>query len=249
MNLQTIIKKNQEYRKAKKLCDEMYKELRNINNLINPDDLKEISFEEIKEIYGLIQYCINDKNIENQIKELYIAAKKEKYPILNKAHYYPIINELDFLTDEQKNKLDYALMQFHNGNIMTGSSRWMDLNFDKETTDKILEFLYNKGIISKTYHLKCRCGSFECRDEIITEEQYNKFIKYHSITSEQIDRMTDEERDKYEDNWHDGYFEVGCWNDGGYEVCNIDDWDNARKIIYYVNNTEPDRSLDDILDI
>lgn len=236
MWLQEIVKENEDYKKLKEECNKKYAKLKLINNGINLEEVKQLTYQQIKSLYELTKYCIEDDSIQNGLKEIYKEAKIKEYPILGKAHHYPILNELDFLTDKQKNEIDETLVRFYGGDIITNCSAWRDLKLTKEQTEKVLEFLYNKGLATRTYRILCECG---CSKKYITEEQYNKFVAYHSVKPE--------EYEKHESKWkEDGYFYIGCWNDGDREICSIEDLKRYAKPYCYELNAEPDSTYEEL---
>lgn len=251
MNFEQIIKENKQFNSWKDNLEKQIKnkelEIKKLNMTINANDFRQLAYDKAREVFNILKYNLEynteRKQFENILKEL----KIKKYPILNKGHYYPIINEMNFLTDKQKHDLDEFLERFENSYVMIGCSAWYNLKFDKGLEDKIFNFLYDNGIVQKTYAIYCTCGSPECSPRIITEEEYNKFIDYHSITQEDIDKMTDEEYEDYDKRWgEEGYFESGCWNDGDVEVCSIDDLKEHCRLYRYKNVTEANRKLDEI---
>lgn len=250
MNIKDILELNEKYNIYKtetelKLKEESLK-IEKLNKQLSIEEFTSLSYKEAKDVYTKLYYNLDYQNQRKQLEKLLQELKEKEYPILLKAHYYPIINEIDFLTDSQKNKLDTALFKFKNSYIMTESTIWYSV-FDINLSDKVLEFLYSNKIVSKTYSLSCTCGSDECTPDVITEEQYNKFIAYHSITEDEVNKMTDEEHEDYDKKWSkEGYFEVGCWNDGGYEICSIDDLKEHAELYKYFNNTKPDMTYENL---
>lgn len=244
--LQKFIENNKKYEAKEIQLQKEYKIVQEFNDKFDLDLLKNLPYEDMKKIYTMTRYSFNNEEQYRKLKKIYQEAKLKKYPILRRAHYYPIINDMDFLSDKQKKELDYALKAFEGSYINLDSTRWCDLKFNDQKTYKILEFLYNKKIIKKVYKLRCHCGSAECEDEYITEEEYKKFVEYHSITHEERNKWTKKEWDTYDKNFDVGYFEIPCWNDGGYEICNIKDWNNAPKSICYKNTSKPNCDLDNI---
>lgn len=250
MTLQEIIQYNEECEieidKFELHISNLKASLKNINSLLNLDDIKQLSYQEAKNIHKLLYWNTSDlqrQKIETIVKEL----KENEYPLLKKAHYYPVINEMNFLGDDQKNRLDKLLRDCCNSYIYTDSLGWLRLKFKKEITDKVFEFLLNKGIVEKSYIIKCDCGSDECYGETISQERYDEFVKYHSVTKEDKLKMSKEELDKYSIDWSDkGYIQVGCWNDDAKEIYDLKTFMNEVKLFAYKNVVKPDLSLENV---
>lgn len=245
MTLQELIKENTDHIewkiKMKEVISEQNKRINAINKSNFPlDEFKALSYLEAKKTYETIH-----QNLEHeqclQLEEVLEEIKINDYPALSIAHYYPVINEIDYLDANQKKQLDEVLRCFSNKNyLITTSSIWFELNFNEELTEKILNFLYKKGILQKNYAFYCSCGSEDCDPLIITREQYDKFIAYHSVTRSQFDNMTDEEKKDHNNRWEEGYFEVPCWNDGNKEICSIEDLQKNAKEYFYKIIAAPD---------
>jgi hypothetical protein len=251
--LQQLESKNKAYKLSKTELDKRIKGLEDtitaFNNSINLDEIhNNFTYQEIKHTYNNLKdnttYDFNKK-----FHDLLQRKKKATYTELSIAPNYPVINEMDFLTEDQKTGLDNLLAHsFDKGSyIMTGSSAWNKVfKYNHELTNKVLEFLHSKGILERAYKLRCACG--ECSGKNITQEQYDKFIAYHSITREQIDNMTDEEYKDFDKRWGDeGYFYVDCWNDGGFkEICTIEELKKEAKIGDYKNTTDRDLTYENL---
>lgn len=246
MNLKEIVNKNKEvnewYKNIEKQKEDKKKEIELINSEINTGDVKALEYDKAKEILQILKDNLTYnqlKDFKNILKEL----KIKKYPILNKAHYYPIINQIDFLNDKQKHDLDEVLYHFETKMIVQESRLWESLHYNKEAENKIFDFLYNNKIVKKTYIIY---GSDEFENTIVSEEQYNNFIKYHSVTKEEKENMTNEEYNNYENRWgNEGYFAVDT-DEGYLEIYTIKDLKKYAKPYYYELVAKADYSLDNI---
>jgi hypothetical protein len=246
MNLKGILVLNNEYTQWRKDMDiqieSRRKQIEYTNEAEFPiDEFRSLNYDEAKKVFEVIKNNLDFQNQRKQLEKTLEEIKNKEYPILNKAHYYPVLNEIDFLTDKQKHELDKVLYRFKNRYIMTHSTAWGELRFDSNLTKRVFEFLYDKGIVQKNFILRCHCNDGECSPVIISEERYKKFIDYYSITKEEINKMTAEELLDYENRWSkEGYFEVPCWNDGYYEVGSIKELEDNIEDYYYKNVAEPD---------
>lgn len=253
--LYQIENKNRAYNLSKTELDNKLKQLRedidNFNNSINLDEIyNNFTYQQIKETYNNIK-SDTTYDFREKFEELLQKKKKATYPELSIASNYPIINEMDFLTIEQKTGLDNLLAKnFDKGSyVMTGSTAWNKVfKYNNELTDKVLEFLHSKGVLERTYKISCGCGEYsDCTGELITQEQYDKFISVHSISDDKIDKMNDEEYENYRKQLEeDGYFNSGCWNGNDVEVYSIEGLEKHAKVNYYRNIADRDLTYENL---
>ncbi len=175
---------------------------------------------------------------EENVKKFLQIKKEREYPEILGVHYFSEIKEITWLSEEDKVELDKLLKSIYNKSPRYYS--WKLAEMDKET----LNFLKYKKIIEKRYKFTCHCDyNDECEIVYITEDQKQKFYDYYSFD---YNNATNEEREKHDDEWKEnGYFDVGCWNDGGYEVCSIEEFEeNVSDDVGYKVIKEPDMTLD-----
>lgn len=241
MNLQEIIKENKYYQSEKEALELQLRNrkatVQSVNEDIDMDDIKLLPYYEAKSIHKLIYWNIN-KNQQDQLDAIVTQLKKDEYPQLTKAHCYPVINEMDFISDTQKVELDKLLSSLYTCYIYTGSSAWHNLKLNHDTTDKVLTFLHDKEIIEKSYVIKCDCGSSECDGRRISQQRYDEFVNFHKHSNGRI-WEDDDDTSK-------GYIDVPCWNDGGKEIYELDTFMNEIELFSYKNITKPDTSLDEV---
>lgn len=241
----TLIKKD--LNRQLNVCQD---DIATFNNSLNLDEIyNNFTYQEIKETYSNIKNNTT-YDFDKKFYELLQNKKKATYPELSIAPNYPMINEMDFLTKEQKTRLDELLAyHFDKGSyVLTGSAAWNEIfNYNEDLTNKVLEFLHSKGVLEKTYKISCGCGSMDCSSKSITQEQYDKFIKYHSMTQEEFDALSDEEYEERESRWEDeGYFYTGCWNGEDIEVCTIEDLKKYAKLYNYRNIADRDMTYENL---
>ena len=242
MTLQEIIKYNEEYKreieKFELHISNLKTHLKKINSFLNLDDVKQLSYQEAKSLHKLLYYHIDDTQTRIDLETIVKDLKEKEYPQLKMAHYYPVINEMDFLNDEQKNKLDDLLRGLYNSYIYTEASTWCKLKFNKETEEKIFSFLFYKGIVEKSYVINCDCDNEEgdCNGEYISQQRYDEFVNFHKSNK---DGMT------WDDD-HKGYIEVGCWNGEGKEIYDLDTFMREIRLYAYKCIVKPDLSLEGI---
>lgn len=203
-----------------------------INNKINTEDFTDMTYLEVKEVFNKIYWELSKEN-RTIIEDLLKNKKQLEYPLINDVHYYPILNELlPTITKENRIKMDEKLKECHKKGENFG--RYLD---DKE----ILNLLIDNKILEKAYVFKCTCGDPMCGQKILTQEQYDKFMYYHNSL-----KNKDKDDDWYDEHWEDGYLMTDCWNDGHYEVCDINDFNKHLNCIRYRVIAKPDTSLDEL---
>lgn len=100
-------------------------------------------------------YAIKQKSIAYEISKITEEMKVEEFPQLKGVHHFPVIQELDFLGEDQKLQLDKYLMQFGVGNYLSGLWR---ISKNTEITSRIELFLKDKGVVEEQYFALCpRC--------------------------------------------------------------------------------------------
>lgn len=248
MDIKEIVEKNNKFSAWKADIDKKVKDEKDkifeINSDLNMDEFMALDYEEAKDVYKALEYNLSYGEERDRVYKALHQVKIKKYPILSKAHYYPVINEIEYLTDSQKNKLDEILMYFAHKEIMTQSNAWRELNLSRETTEKVLEFLYDKGLVSKSLYIRCQCGR---GGDIMTEASYNDHKKYFNI-EEKLREGTETEQEhdwyeKFEENGRD--WMVGCWNCEGRELLSMNDIDENSTTIYK-SIVSPDRTYADM---
>lgn len=250
MKLEYIVNKNKEFNDFKDEMNEKIKnekiKLNDLNSKLDIDEFMKLDYDKAKEIYNLLDPNISYKEERDNLKKALDEIKVREHPILLKAHYYPCINEIDYLSDNQKNKLDKALYRFYNNQIALWSNLWRDINLSERTTKKVLDFLYGKGILSIKYEVYCNCRNGG-DNRLITEEMYNDHKRYFKIDNRihEGEEVSEEESDWYYDFEEDKrIWYVSCSYCEGREINSMSDIDdNSSKI--YTNVTAPDMTYAD----
>lgn len=208
-------------------------QVREVNDNVDLDEIKsKLSYKEAKELYKLILSRSNNKARCEEIKKIVEDKKIEEYPQIKDVHYYPIIKNIDFLSNKEKISLDRFIKDSYRNRRYAEDIEDLD--------DRIKDFLIDNNIIEKRYIFHCDCGSFECDDKVVTQERFDKLKDYWIKEEQGLTTHEEDEEMRY------GCFETGCWNDGSVEICSLDDFnDNLRRIDYKVL-LEPDMTLDNI---
>ena len=246
MNLKEIILANEKHNfKIQELEDAIEHKndiIEILNKEINYEEFRELTYLNAKEIYEMLKYNMPIGDRSN-LKTILDEIKRSEYPILNGAYKYPILNDMDFISNEQKVMLDDHLNYIHKGYLYTSCGAWYSMEVNHEQTDKILDFLIQNKILEKAYVIYCDCGD-KCSPDLFSQEVYDEFIAYHNGEFDEL-KITE---DGIEDDviWKKGYMEVGCWNDGHMEIDNKEEFLESVQVHGYKVIGVPDRSLDEI---
>lgn len=230
-----VIEANNHYKEEKKRVNELYTKLTLINDEIDLEEVKNtLNYLETKDLYYLMIYCFNNKEIESSLCKIMTEKKLKEYPEILGVHYYPIIKDIDSISEEQKVVLDKLIKDaFSKYNVRVKLSKQIEPN--------VLEFLVENKILKKEYVFHCTCDDEECYDEFVSQERFDKLKEYWNKQSEGIETSHEEDNEMGY-----GYIEVGCWNDGYIEIGSVEDFNKHLRRVEYKVLQEPDMTLDNI---
>lgn len=155
-------------------------------NSVDREEFRQFSRAELKE-FDTAMY--NIKTPMFRIPAMIQEKKEQEYPELLGVHRFPILKEIDFLSEEVKLALDKELAKFREGNYLTTSALYRIVGYRQEKLVKqTLDFLLDKGYIARHYHVLCP----SCVDYSITRimDQQTK-DKLDAIINKE--KITDEE--------------------------------------------------------
>lgn len=228
-SVKEIFEKNKEYKDANNIALNLYKELKDISNEIDLEDVKKLSYQEVKEFFKLIIYMSNDETTSN-VKEIMEAKKAELYPEILGVHYFKEIKEIDFISEEEKVKLDRLL-----------SKRNIKIDEINSLDEKVIKFLLEKKILEKIYIVSCgHYHNFDCQERVFTNERVEKLKAYWEKQSKGIETSDEEDEELCY-----GCFELYCDYDR-VEITNLEEFEEHLYEIRYRLIKKPDRSLDDL---
>jgi hypothetical protein len=155
---------------------------------INREELKgRFTREELKGFKEKI-YNISSNRLEYEVNDIIKEKKLEEYPELLGVHHYPVLKEIDFMTEEEKIKLDEKLTGYRVGDYLNGLWR-----FTKKEK-KLKQFLLDKGVARNIYYLNCRCEEQFLGEMLSGEEK----VKLEEIMKKSPGEWSDEEEELYE---------------------------------------------------
>lgn len=145
----------------------------------------QFSRKELQEFESSIRK-IKIRSLPYDISKLTDEMKKEEYPQLLGVHHFPLINKIEFLSEEQKIKLDEHLVKHQVGNYV--NDLWGIVK-DQKLQDLLFEWLLDKGVLEKKYAVMCP----GCHDGIVS-------------------KLVDEEEKNHTQKLFDQYKEDGNWD-------------------------------------
>lgn len=165
----------------------------------NREELAELN----REIYEL---KVAEPSIRKEIHELTEQMKKEERPQLLGVYRFPIINEIDFLSQESKVLLDKELAKYN-----TNQSGFpIDIHIfegSEELKKKAIEWLIEKDVLHIQYHTECPADDCcEPRYLVFTKKEFLeeqvKYIQAHNFL-ESYNKLSEEERAEKWDEHYD----------------------------------------------
>lgn len=154
---------------------------------IDREELKKFNRKELIEFSESI-WNVKGNSLWGDVRSIIDAKKLEEYPELLQVHHFPVLKEIDFMTEEQKIKLDERMSGFRVGEYIGGLARFVN------DFKKLQEFLVEKGVAERVYYLNCSCEEQFLSDEL-SEENKNKLKE---IMQKYYGSWTKEDREFYD---------------------------------------------------
>lgn len=230
-----ILKINKHYEEEAKKLSELWRKTMEANDKLDLEEVKNnLNYADSKKLYEILFKSSNNKEKCEELKKIVYDKKVKEYPQIKDVHYYPIINNIDFLDRENKIKLDILLKEsYQNARKQRKLKNLLD--------EKVINFLIDNGILERLYIFHCDCDdNFYCDDKIITQERFDKLKLYWEKQLAGTNTDEDDEETLY------GCFEVGCRNDNFIEVSCLSDFNKYLRRIEYKVKSKPDMTLDEI---
>jgi|SRR5699024_7001655 len=149
-----------------------------------------------EEINGYIKelHSIKVRSVTSELRKVSKRMKEAEYPELLGIHHYPVLKEIDFLTEEQKLALDDFMRRFRVGNYLYKASLYR-IALDK--TEMLMEWLIDKGVLEKEYLLACincqedNLGKVTEDEKKLFEQNYEQYratreYKYYEAMEEAV---------------------------------------------------------------
>ncbi|MEJ8548182.1 hypothetical protein [Brevibacillus borstelensis] len=113
-------------------------------------------------------YSLKTRSLAFEVKRLTDEMKKEEYPELLGVHHFPVLRQIDFLTEEQKIELDKFLVSYRKGNYVSGLWR---ITKKHGTVKEIEKFLLDKGVVEERHYAICPKCDQGYISSLLTPEQ------------------------------------------------------------------------------
>lgn len=162
-------------------------ELKTDCNQLTVEDFNDVTYDEMKSIYNEIKFVLNNDNI-TKLSDVLEEKKKEKFPELSKATYYPEINNLD-ISDKERLRLDKAARNSHRLLIYEGR---LKLGLYSELSQEDVDLLYSIGILKRYYDFKSPAGNSSAR---MSEDELNKYKRIWELEEKRYDLTEDESKE------------------------------------------------------
>lgn len=253
--IKEVLETEKKYKITKEKADELFKSVREKSKNLRVKDFECFNFEELKETIENL-YLFLPKEVKDEVTYLLEEKKIEKYPFLKKACYFPELNNIDFLSEEEILKLD-KILKFPNTDKITkvrlNVSKIFEILDERENELKILEdiirFLLDAEIIEKEYIIDCGMQSICNYDVVyIAESELSKYKRIWKLRKNTEAGICSEKEKK----------ELEAYNEQndadliiqGYEerfiIKNQDEFDKCCIGHNYVFIKKPDYSIDSL---
>ncbi|HHT7153125.1 hypothetical protein P4I89_08345 [Bacillus cereus] len=168
--------------------------------------LKTVDISELKQQYTRKELIALSESIRtsdlrslwHEIYKLTEQLKLEEFPELLGVHRFPILKEIDFMTEEEKIELDKKLVGFNVGHYLPYLGRYTNEH------KKLEQFLLENNVVEKQYVVTCPCcggnewlsntldtKTKEAFDELLTKEIVDDCDDVEAFTTI-VDRICDE---------------------------------------------------------
>lgn len=173
-------------------------------------------------------YDIELRALPYEIGNMTEKMKKDEFPELLGIHHYPVLKEIDFLTEEEKLELDKFLVKFRPNRDYV-QSFWRVVK-DSKKVDQLKQFLIEKGIVEERHVVKCPNCHQNHLSKMMTNEEKEK-LKVLLQNKAEYDKL-------------DGYINLVC--DECYCEVEPSEIDEYNMETYLKLVMERDKSLDNV---
>lgn len=208
-----------------------YNELNEFLNSISLDDLrKQFNRHELNEFKSNL-YNTKLRSLAYEISKMTDEMKFEEFPQLLGVHHFPILNEIDFLTEEQKINLDKELVRYRVGNYVSGL--WK-ITRDESKRKQLLKWLLDNGILETKHAVLCPyCHNGNVTDTMTTQEK------------DKLDSMFSNYKKAYDEDLEENLQDIlehACMECDSFTE--VDDLKELKYTEYHQMKKERDNSLD-----
>lgn len=154
------------------------------------EELKSLSREDLSTLQKKL-HEVNHRNLPYEIGKMIAKKKEEEFPQILGIHHYPELQEIAFLNEATKFRIDKHLISFRVGQYLNSFYRFIT------SSKKLLmleDFLVEKGIVEQVFIVKCPCCTHGHLSKPLTIEAWDALKeKIHSFEDEEdFDALSDE---------------------------------------------------------
>jgi len=158
-----------------------HKEFNTYLKEININEFKQFSREELTEFTKILPSLFSFRYLTAEINQIIENKKIQEYPELLGVHHYPEIKELDYISEEDKIKLDNFLVEWEFGSYLyeyTPKLTGLFKNWSNEIVNlnNILDFLKSKQILERYYKMYICCDYI-----IVDEDKINDYLRLFEL--------------------------------------------------------------------
>ena len=158
-----------------------HKEFNTYLKEININEFKQFSREELTEFTKILPSLFSFRYLTAEINQIIENKKIQEYPELLGVHHYPEIKELDYISEEDKIKLDNFLVEWKFGSYLyeyTPKLTGLFKNWSNEIVNlnNILDFLKSKQILERYYKMYICCDYI-----IVDEDKINDYLRLFEL--------------------------------------------------------------------
>ncbi|MBT3123271.1 MULTISPECIES: hypothetical protein [Bacillus] len=134
---------------------DIVRKYREFSDYLNSIDLSQLcsmySRKELQELKDTL-HKIDIRSLPYELRTKIDEMKHREYPQLLGVYRYPVINEIDFLSDQEKTDLDKHLGRLRVNDPVLGLWRAIRV---QEMQTKALDWLADRGVLTRVYEVLC----------------------------------------------------------------------------------------------
>lgn len=165
---------------------DIVRKYREFSDYLNSIDLSQLcsmySRKELQELKDTL-HKIDIRSLPYELRTKIDEMKHREFPQLLGVYRYPVINEIDFLSDQEKIDLDKHLGRFRVGDSI--SSLWLPVK-NKGMGVRVIDWLVDNGVIDRFYVVLCPNCFRGSVTKLFSENDRNElskaFVEYQKST-------------------------------------------------------------------
>lgn len=254
----SLLEKYDLYQNKKKEVNDLFVEIREEAKDLEIDAFISLKYEELKRIDETVARFLPQETLEKFWK-LRDTRKKEKYPQLLKATYYPILNELvgkASIGQDEINYLDALLRNYYrkDSDASFSQHRLNEIFRDEDKLNCVIKFLLDRNMVEREYLFESKCdGAYCCTPTRVKESTMKRHIvvwefeeKTKGLKSSEIPKIEGYDEYNEAENNGIGVIIVGCFCCEGYEITSIEEFENSIYTIGCILKVAPDLTYENL---